>query len=160
MFAKKYIYLFVGVVVALAAGAFLLQNNQGGASVSLNTPTNTTVKLQSQDTLTNLFKTNNIIDDANVSFVEINIVDSIVEPMFVQSDKDGDVIISSRFDIDEATKVATVTISLGDFVKNLSVEEQVSWLDSEFYKNADIIVKRNLKADRAEIPRMKVFMAI
>ncbi|RJR30435.1 hypothetical protein C4564_00460 [Candidatus Microgenomates bacterium] len=160
-YVKKYKIIFVvmGAAVLLFSILFF-SSKQTGDAVFLNSSGITSVKLQNSDTLTSLFKDNNIIDNANVSFVEINIVDSIAEPMFVQSDKEGNMVISSRFDIDETTKVANVTISLGEFVENLSAEEQVSWLDSEFYKNAEIIVKRNLKATRAELPRIKVFVAI
>lgn len=155
---KKYKYAIL--VVALAVGVLALVISiptPGQAEITFERPADVSISLQDNETLVRLFKDNSIIDVDHVTNVKIMIVPDIADPMFVQSDKDGNMVISSRFDIDEKSKTVAVSIVMGEFVMGQDPAQQVKWLESEFLKNANIIAKRNLKTDRGDIPKLNIF---
>lgn len=83
-----------------------------------------------------------IADTENVEIVNVRIVKDIQDPIYSQVDDENKKVISSTYALDD--KVATIYISPGDFVVNETTEIQTQWIESEFWRVAELIMKRNV----------------
>jgi len=69
---------------------------------------------------------------ATASTINVFVVENISDPNYIQADTQGELVISSKFDVDDAG-VVNIYISPGTFVKHLRKEESATWMDSQFW---------------------------
>lgn len=98
-----------------------------------------------------------VIDKKNVKTVQVVIVDNINDPMFVQSNQNGTVIISSRFDIDKTNSDVKVYVDPEKYILDLDEAKQLDWINSEVYKNLNIVYKGNKQSDVNDLEQINFF---
>ena len=88
-----------------------------------------------------ILQENSVVDNKNVKRISVTLVENISDPMDIQLDEQGAMVISGAFTITQGR--AEVYIALGQYVKGLSDEEKTQWVNAEFWKISELIVRRN-----------------
>lgn len=135
--------VFLGIVGVVA---FQFLKHSGIVSRPIQSSSqisNISFSFSNEDEAKQVLNDKGIIDEENVRNVNVQLVESVPEPMDIQVDDQGVMVISGAFTMNQ--KTANVYVAIGPYVQGLSDEEKKQWINSEFWRIAEFIARRNSK---------------
>lgn len=99
--------------------------------------------------LSNNLSQNNVLYPEKVNKVTINISsDEIIDPVFTQKEKDGNILISSSYIITD--KELYIWLYLDDSILETSPRDQAVWVNSGLNQILSLVAARNMGEDRKD----------
>lgn len=150
MTQKRQFLIVVGIILVTLCGLLVytllkLSPNglisSTGSSISSEIPS-IDISLKNKTEYENILEEFVIVDKVTVEGLNVRIVKDIQDPTYSQVDENNKKVIASSYSIDN--KIATIYISPGDLILNESPEMQKQWIESEFWRVAELIMKRNV----------------
>lgn len=157
MFSKKnglIILLAILIIGAFFTVFFLLTRQKETVKIGTDIPNFKVSLADSKQVLENL-KSNYVLHGDTNNLEIFFTTKDISEPSIVQTlNSDEEAIVSK---IERKDSGYLLTIKVTPFIKKLSKDEQITWLEGNFWQMAQIIASKNLNTERIVITPIQIF---
>lgn len=142
----------VGVLLTFI---FYSGNTSSAPNVTLNNQAAKEISLVDNVTLLTSMQDNRIIFK-EITNLKIELSDlKLQDPVIEQTDAEGNVVAASS--VTRIKNGYLIQIELTDYIKDLDDEQQLEWLNSQFWTAAEIIAKWNVQSKDVNLKRIEVF---